>query len=259
MTDKYALNAVVVDRIDYHPSLMRLRVAYKEGVIPDFKPGQFGTLGLPDPDSDNPRPIRRAYSIASANHQKDFVEYFITLVEDGALTPKLFNLKIGDSVWMAPKITGFFTLEGVDPNQNLVLIGTGTGLAPYISMVESLGLGKEGQKTTVVHGVRHCKDLGYVEELNSLSNERDGLFYLPVVSRPEEKDKWNGLCGRVQVCWEKVKSKVDWGTEPTPENTHIYLCGNPQMVIDMTKLLEEEGYRAHSRKEPGQIHVEKYW
>jgi ferredoxin--NADP+ reductase len=254
MTDKNELNARVLKKTMIHDELMVLSVEYLEGEIPEFRPGQFGTLGMPGVD--DPRLIRRAYSIASSSKNLKSVDYFITLVKDGALTPKLFALNVGDKLWMAKKITGHFTLDDVPPKTNLVLIGTGTGLGPFVSMSETFPLGLEDQKTTLIHGVRFERDLGYVEELSAMEKNRPGFFYRPIVSRAQS---WTGMCGRVQNCWNKELFKKDWGFEPSPQNTHIFLCGNPEMVKDMTALLESEGYKQNSRKEPGQIHIEKYW
>lgn len=127
-----ALNAVVT-----------LRVAADGWKLPDFAPGQFAVLGLPgsaprydlaepeDPPPDPQKLIRRAYSIASSSLTREYMEFYVALVTSGTLTPRLFALNIGDCLWLSQKVTGMFTFDQVPEDRNVVMIATGTGLAPY--------------------------------------------------------------------------------------------------------------------------------
>ncbi len=266
------MNAHVVRRMDLAPDLFVLRVAPDGWELPDFKPGQFGVLGMrpdaprcsaSDPEATPPHPeklIRRAYSIASSSLAGVYLDFYIVLVKTGGLTPRLFNLKPGDRIWLAPKITGMFTLDSVPNDVNLALIATGTGLAPYLSMVRTHADNGTWRRVAILHGARQSMDLGYHDELEMLAKYNPKVDYLPIISRPQnELVPWTGNAGYVQDLWKKKILHTTWGFDPTPENTHIYLCGNPGMIDEMMATLEAEGFKEHTNISPGQIHVEKYW
>ncbi len=245
-----SFNAVVIYNQRVNENLFILRVQPVGSLLPDFKPGQFATLGLPS----NKKWIRRAYSIASPVKEKNFLEFYIVKVTDGRLTVQLHAMKPGDSLWLGPKPAGHFTLDPVERDKDLWLIATGTGLGPYMSMIRSIDLGKR-QKTTLIHGVRYSEDLGYFEELKTLSQEREGLTYIPIVSRPSKT--WKGYSGRIPQSWPSLLKESN--SSYSPDSSHIFLCGNPEMIKEMTSLLKKDGFKMHSRKESGQIHTEKYW
>lgn len=255
------LNATVVKKIEITPELYIIRVKPDDGVA-DFHPGQYVALALP---GDAPRPahfppekepqapgklIKRAYSIGSSPVEKGYYEFYIAIVPDGALTSRLVLPKEGERIYVAPKVTGTFTLAGVPESAHLVLISTGTGLAPYMSMVRTPGTWTAGRKITIVHGVRYSKDFAYCEELRELEKQGN-LRYLPIVSRQDPE--WSGHCGHVQKLFERGTLSVD------PSRDHVYLCGNPAMVEDLEKMLVANGFIVHERKTPGNLHLEKYW
>lgn len=266
------LNALVTGIGRVAPGLVILRVAPDGWELPNFKPGQFAVIGLPgaaprcaeaNGEEEAPPPeklLRRSYSIASSSRQKEYLELYVALVRSGALSPRLFALHEGDRVWLSPRVSGLFTLDSVPAHANLVLVATGTGLAPYVSMLRSHLLEEPARRVAVIHGARHSWDLGYRSKLIWMQRCFPHLSYLPVVSRPEaELSPWPGLAGRVQDAWTAGEVARSWGVAPCPEHTHVLLCGNPDMVEEMTALLESEGYRQHSRAAAGQIHAEKYW
>ena len=268
----FSLNAVVSQRIDVAPGLMMLHVAPDAGALPPFEPGQFAVVGLPasaprtplsdpEPPRDGPeRLIRRAYSIASPSLPDHHLELFVTLVRSGELTPRLFALQPGSRLWLGPKITGLFTLAEVPAGQNLVLVATGTGLAPYMSMLRTRLAVGGGRRVAVLVGARHSWDIGYQSELRTMQRLVPEFTFLPIVSRPaEEPTAWGGAVGHVQSLWREGALEVAWGARPTPADTHVFLCGSPAMIEGMQALLAEEGFQVHERARPGQIHVEKYW
>lgn len=240
--------------------------------LPDFTPGQFTVLGLPgsaarcpmsDPDQkkiDSAKLIRRAYSITSASVAKQYLEFYISLVRSGELTPRLFNLNIGDRLWLSGKCAGYFTLDAVPPEKNVILIATGTGLAPYMSMIRSeLTHDSRRGRFAVIHGAYHSWDLGYHGELVMLERMSPGFVYIPVVSNPEDEPvPWSGQTGFVQAVWKEGLVEKAWGARPTPEDTNVFLCGHPAMIESMEKVIKEEGYTEHTRKTAGQYHVERY-
>jgi len=266
------LNAIVTHRIEVASGLIILRVTPDGWELPEWESGQFAVLGLfgsaertmlSDPaskDNDPTKLIRRAYSIASSPDEKSYLEFYVTLVQSGRLTPRLFALKPGARVFLGKKITGMFTLDDVPEGNNLVLIGTGTGLAPYMSMLRNKLECHIELHTVVLLGARHSWDLGYRGELIAMQRYCPTFHYFPVISRPnEEIVKWSGQSGYVQDLWDRGLVEASMGSKPTPENTHVLLCGNPAMIEGMIENLKVEGFAEGTRKEPGQIHAEKYW
>ncbi len=265
-------NAVVSQRTELCPGLMVLRVVPDGWQTPDFEPGQFAVLGLPQsaarcPDSDPEdepadaeKVVARAYSIASSSKTREYLEFYVNLVSSGSLTPRLFHLKIGDRLWLSPKISGMFTLADVPGGANVVMIATGTGLAPYVSMVRTYLTNQDSGRLAIIHGARHSSDLGYRDELASLERVCPTLTYVPLISRPdEEPTPWSGQTGHVQDVWRNGALGETWGFNPKPDSTHVFLCGNPAMIESMEEIIKAEGFTEHTRKSPGQYHVERYW
>ncbi len=264
------MNAKIISKKLIHKNLMILKIRLLEGSMAPFKPGQFGTLGLledlqPITDrSDKPlkqRWIRRSYSIASGQSEINHVEYFITQVKSGLLTHRLFHLREGDILWMAKKAAGFFTLDPIPDQTHLIWIATGTGVAPFVSMLRSHILrDRLDYKVVLLHGVRYKNDLGYETELIEMTTKNKNFFYFPIVSRPDPT--WQAsqkAVGRVQLLWQSKVIEQSLGCQISPQNTHIMLCGNPYMIQDMVAILEKLGFSVHSRRQPGNIHFEKYW
>lgn len=266
------LNAIVSQRIEVTPGLIKLRIIPDGWELPDFTPGQYGLLGLPGAASRHPladaeinppdpeKMILRAYSVTSSSLAKEYLEFYIGLLRSGSLSPRIFSLKPGDKIYITPKLNGMFTLSEVPAKYNVVLAATGTGVAPYMSMIRSeLAMGVR-HRFAVLHGAFHLSELGYHDELTSLASANENFTYLPILSNASgEPVPWRGHEGFVQKLWtDGVLSKV-WGLKPTPENTHVFLCGNPLMINAMIEILEREGFKKHTKKEPGQIHTEVYF
>jgi len=265
-------NAVVSSIVEVSPTMKIFRISPIDWELPDFVSGQFASLAL-SPASPKAEPaeadhegvkqdklIKRVYSIASSSKSKEYIEFYISHVQSGALTPRLFALKIGDKLELGKRMVGMFTLEQVPEHNHIVLIATGTGVAPYISMLRSNILSGSNRKIIVIHGAAHSWDLGYSSELRLLENISDRLHYFPTILEPEkEHGPWSGDTRFVQDMWvdENIITKA-LEEKATPENTHIFLCGNPMMVKAMFENLEVDGFKEHKRKSPGQIHVESW-
>ena len=250
------LNAIVTHRTDLASGLMIIRVRPDGWELPPFRPGQFAVLGLPS----GAEFVRRAYSIASSSLEMEYLEFYIVEVSTGALTPKLFALGVGDRLWLGPKLTGMFTLDQVAPERNVVFIATGTGLAPYMSMLRTRLDAERERRFAVIHGARLAQDLGYRDELFHMARDHGNFLYLPVISRPGEvSPPWPGATGHLQDFWTSGALERAWGFKATPADTDFFLCGNPGMVEAMQAILEEDGFHEHTRKTPGQVHFEKYW
>lgn len=263
------LNCRITQTVQVSPIMKIIKVSPEGWTFPEFLSGQFVALGLP-PDSGRcdaatdehaePKPdklIKRAYSIASASSENS-IEFYITLVHSGQFTPRIFNLNIGDKVFMGKKAVGMFTLDQVDEARNVVLIATGTGVAPYMSMLRSNALKRSG-KIMVIHGAANSWDLGYSSELKLLASMFPNFSYYPTITEPtKEPTGWDGDTRFIQEIWEDNFAESKWGLKPTPENTEFFLCGNPKMVDGMKESLAKDGFKEHKKKDPGQIHAEEF-
>jgi ferredoxin--NADP+ reductase len=267
------LNAVVTLRNQVSPWLMVLQLTPDGWEFPPFLAGQYTTLGMPggaarsplsDRETSPPDPdrlIRRAYSIASSPVNREYLEFYLNLVPQGILSPRLFALNLGDRAWLSPKVVGAFTFEHVPQDADVVLVANGSGLAPYLSMLTTHLELVSQRRVALLHGVRHSWDLGYRSVFLAMQHLRKNFTYLPVVSRPQQEPvPWRGAAGHVQDAF-KTGGALDraWGFHPGPERTHVFLCGSPLMIEAMTALLLAEGFRAGTRALPGTIHAESYW
>lgn len=236
--------------------------------VPDFKAGQFVTLGLHVPSEG--KIIRRAYSIASAPEQKNRFELVIRWVRKpvpGRLTTELFSKKEGDEImWVKP--TGIFTInekmpDGSPDNRRMVLIGGGTGLAPFISYSMHLRAVGSKREIVVLHGASYVDELSYKELLTSLEEEslekgkdKWNFRYRASISRPQEwfNRTWAGQKGRVES-FLRPKAGKDLspleelvGEKVTPENTSFYICGWQGTVDGALDFLIPKGFVTERNK-----------
>ena len=263
-------NAVLSGREEVNAQLQILRVT-SNGSLFDFKPGQFAVLGLfgkeprvPEASYEEPMPdpaklIRRAYSISSASVERHYVEFYFTLITSGQLTPRLFALPYGGKLFLGPKASGLFTLDRIPAGKAVVLIATGTGLAPYISMLRTLLIGETNRRFVVLHGARYSWDLGYRGELESLARIRPNLTYIPSITRPGEDPHFRGRAGRIQALVEAGVIEKHSGVPLDPTQVDVFLCGHPEMISSIKALLTPRGFTPDQGKQAGTIHVEEYW
>ena len=255
-------NATVIAKEKITDNLIIYRV--KPDVdIPDFTPGQYVALGMM-PDAQRPadfppeatpqkegRIIRRTYSIASTPMDKDAFEFYLAIVPDGSLSARICCLEEGDRIYCAPKVTGKFTLDPIPDQANLVMIATGTGVAPFLSMLRTKSTWDKLEKITLIYGIRYTDDIAYLDELDQYQKDFPQFNYLLTVSRADSA--WTGDTGYVQNYITSDKVNLN------PETDHIMLCGNPAMIEDLQKILAEKGFTEHTRKQAGNLHLEKYW
>jgi ferredoxin--NADP+ reductase len=260
----------VIGREEVNPQLVVLRVQPDDGLFA-FTPGQFAVLGLlggeprvpeasaEDHPSEADKLIRRAYSIASSSVERRYVEFYLTLIVSGQLSPRLFALKHGSRLFLGPKASGVFTLDRVPAFKSVILVATGTGLAPYISMLRTMLVNDTHRRFVVLHGARYSWDLGYRGELESLARLRPNFIYIPSITRPDEDPSFRGQAGRVQVLLEQGVIEREANVRLDPAQVDVFLCGNPDMVSAVKTLLEARGFKADHGRELGTIHVEEYW
>ena len=264
-------NATLIARDDLTDILSIVRVRPDSGTVPPFTPGQFLRLGLPRPpmpDGPAVRPAsrpgrvrlsRRAYSIASSPTVTDSAEFFVVRVEAGELTPRLWEIGTGDRLWMDSAAKGEFSLDLAPPGKDLVMISTGTGLAPFLSMLRTYGGQGRWRRFVLINGARYAADLGYRAEMEAFVRADPTVRYVPLATREPEGSAWTGLRGRVQTALAPATYERLVGAPLDPAECHVFLCGNPQMIDDVQQLLETRGFVTDSRTQKGNIHFERYW
>lgn len=222
-----------------------------------FENGQFTMMGLL---ADTGRPLLRAYSMVSTNYDET-LEFFSIKVPDGPLTSKLQHIKPGDRILVSKKPTGTLVVDNLLPGRNLFLFSTGTGLAPFMSIIRDPEVYDRFERVVLVHGCRHVAELAYGERISAeLPNDefigetvRTKLIYYPTVTREPFQNR-----GRINELVQSGQLFCDIGL---PEIDHsadrAMLCGSPQMLASMTELLAASGFKEGSNNDPGEYVVEK--
>ncbi len=208
-----------------------------------FENGQFVMIGL---ENEGGRPLMRAYSIASANWEEQ-LHFFSIKVQDGPLTSRLQHLKPGDKVLVGKKPTGTLLISDLHPGKHLYLLGTGTGLAPWLSIIKDPETYERFDKVILTHGVRFEQDLAYREyfEKGIFEDEilgdivRDKLLYYPAVTREPFRNH-----GRLTALMESGQMQETLGLPPMdPANDRFMICGSPQMLADLRSVLDVRASR----------------
>ncbi|WP_417542329.1 ferredoxin--NADP reductase [Methylophaga thalassica] len=222
-----------------------------------FENGQFVMIGL---EVDN-KPLVRAYSIASPNYDEN-LEFFSIKVPNGPLTSRLQHLKVGDEVLVSKKPTGTLVVHDLKPGKNLYLFSTGTGLAPFLSVIQDIEAYDRFEKIILVHGVRYLSELAYADfiEKELPENEffgelvREKLIYYPTVTREPFRNE-----GRLTDLIISGKLFEDIGLPPLdPAHDRAMICGSPQMLNDTAALLDERGFVVSPRiGVPGDYVIER--
>ena len=250
--DKY-YQARILDRRDLSKDLCILRV--DPGGPFEYRAGQYATLGM---EHDGVR-TERAYSIASSPYE-DALEFFVELVPQGGLTPRLFHLSPGETLLCRRIAKGRFTLDLRSGRTNHLLISTVTGIAPFVSYVRTLYRDwKSGaspmpgdHKLFCLQGASHSFEFGYREELERYAAEVPWFKYVPTVSRPWDNRAWKGETGRVEdVLRKHADSWQLWS-----DTTTAYLCGHPGMIENSRDILERGGWRKDALLEEAYFQVD---
>lgn len=253
-----ARGAFYVERVTYvhhwTDSLFTLRTTRDPGFR--FTSGQFVMLGL----EVEGRPLLRAYSIASA-YYADELEFYSIKVPDGPLTSRLRNIRVGDEILVGKKPTGTLILDGLRPGKTLYMLGTGTGLAPWLSLVRDPEVYERFEKVVVTHTVREVADLNYREFLShDLPNDPDlgemvapKLIYYPSVTREPFEHQ-----GRITDLIESGQLFRDIGLpELDPSRDRLMLCGGPSVLADLKAQLLARGFEEGSVATPGDFVLER--
>lgn len=238
------------------PSLFTLRTSRDPGFR--FSAGQFARLGVRKASGCI---VWRAYSMVSAPHD-DFLDFFSIVVPDGEFTSELSRLQVGDELLVDKQSFGFLTLDRFPDGRDLWLLGTGTGIAPFLSILQDFEAWQRFERIILVYSARTASELAYQQLIHELP-ARDyleglgsKLTYLPVVTREQVP---GALHGRITTLIENGELERAADLQLTPEHSRIMLCGNPQMIEDTRTLLKTRDLNLALTRKPGQVAVENYW
>jgi ferredoxin--NADP+ reductase len=252
--DRYTTERITAIR-RWTPHLFSFRTTRDAGFR--FVPGQFVRLGVAKDEG----VVWRAYSMVSAPSD-DYLEFYSIVVPDGEFTSRLVQLAVGDGILVEKINYGFLTTDRFEGGRDLWLLATGTGLAPYLSILRDPGTWTSYERIALVHSVRHAADLAYRDEISRLGDHPlNGdvthlLHYVPVVTRERVE---GALHARIPALIESGELERAVGYPLDPERSRIMLCGNPQMVADGRKLLNRLGYKLSRRAAPAHLVVENMW
>ncbi len=221
-----------------------------------FKTGQFVMIGL----MLNGKPLMRAYSIVSA-HYEEHLEFYSIKVQNGPLTSRLQHLKVGDTLMVSRKPTGSLIMDNLKPGKRLYLLSTGTGLAPFMSVIRDPEFYDAYEKIILTHGVRIVSELGYHDYISQdlPQNEyfgeqvREKLIYYPTVTREPFHHQ-----GRLTDLMRSGELYQELGLpDLNPAEDRVMICGSPAMLKDLVSILEEKGFVEGTSNSPGDYVIER--
>jgi ferredoxin--NADP+ reductase len=243
MSEKFHAGRVIENR-HWTDTLFSLRV---EGPRPEFEAGQFVRIGI------EPTLVR---PFSFVNPPSDPVlEFYGVIVPQGPLSPRLARLGKGDVLQVASNPAGFLVLSEVPDAETLWLVSTGTGIAPFLSILKTDTPWRRFRNVVLVHAVRHADELAYKDLIGTILHNRPALRYVTFVSREAAP---GSLAGRIPAAVRDGRLEAAAGLA-LDLRSHVMLCGNPQMLKDATAALAERGMRKHRRRSPGHIAVESFW
>ena len=221
-----------------------------------FENGQFVMVGL----MVEGKPLMRAYSVASANWE-EHLEFFSIKVQDGPLTSRLQHLKAGDEVLVSKKPTGTLLIDYLLPGKRLYMLSTGTGVAPFLSVIRDPETYEKFEQVILIHGVREVKELAYHDYITQELPQHEllgemvsrQLKYYPTVTREAFKHQ-----GRVTTIIENGQLARDLGLPAlNPAEDRVMICGSPEMLRDLKHMMEERGFNEGNTTKPGDFVIER--
>ncbi len=240
-------------RIDWTQDIFSLRVT---GAAVHFEAGQYIKLALLNEEGEL---VARPYSIVNAPlNSSDMLEFLIVAHPEGLLSPHLQNLKEGDNIYVGGKAYGDLVFRNIPKStRNLWLLSTGTGVGPFLSLLDDINFRPSSENIVLVHAVRHERDLVYRYLIDHLIQQYEGrLIYVPVVSREDAED---ALKGRIPQLLSSQVLQQHSGVELGAKDSFAMLCGNPGMIKDTIDVLTSMGLQKHRRATGGHILYERYW
>ena len=243
------LEAEVVENRHWTDALFSLRVT---GAPLSFEAGQFVRIAL---DIEGER-VARAFSMVNAPGEP-LLEFYGIVVPQGPLSPRLARLEPGNRLFVASNPAGFLVLSELPAAETLWLMATGTGIAPFVSMLRADTPWQRFENVVLVHAVRHAQELVYRDDVERARVKHGSRFrYVPIVSR---EDAGHALRGRIPALLRDARLEGAAGVKLALADSQVMLCGNPDMLRDTTAALAERGLRKNRRRTPGQISTESFW
>ncbi len=222
-----------------------------------FSNGHFTMIGLRKEDG---KPLLRAYSIASANYE-EHLEFLSIKVQDGPLTSKLQHIQVGDTIIVGRKPTGTLLIDYLLPAKRLYLLSTGTGVAPFLSIIRDPETYERFEQVVLIHGTRQVEELAYHDYITEHLPKHEflgeliagKLLYYPTVTREEFRNQ-----GRVTTLLENGKIAADLGLPPlNPAEDRVMICGSPEMLRDLKAMMEARGFNEGNTTKPGDYVIER--
>ena len=238
----------------WNDSLFSIKTTRDDGLR--FRNGEFAMIGIVV----DGRPLLRAYSIASPNYE-EHLEFLSIKVEDGPLTSRLQHIQVGDTIIVGKKPTGTLLIDYLLPAKRLYLLATGTGLAPFLSVIRDPETYEKFEQVVLVHGVREVKELAYRELLETQLKQDEFLgemvqqqfLYYPTVTREPFVHQ-----GRIPHIIENGQLAKDLGLPSlNPAEDRVMICGSPEMLRDLKALCEKRGFDEGNTTRPGQFVIER--
>ncbi|MCG6936578.1 MAG: ferredoxin--NADP reductase [Gammaproteobacteria bacterium] len=242
------LTGKVTEKIQWNDRLFSLRI---QSAFKDFVPGQFVRVAL---DIEGER-VARPYSLVN-NPDDDTLEIFFNIVLEGPLSPRLAALEAGDEVFLSEKATGFLIINEVPECRHLWLLATGTGVGPFLSILNSQQAWLRFEKIVLAYSVRDLSELSYRQQISAIEKQHgDQFLFVPFITREEVAGAINK---RIPESLEEGSFEQRTGININENDSHVMMCGNSAMISSVTECLEKRGLRKHRRREPGHITIEKY-
>ncbi len=243
------LSASVIENTKWADNLFTIKLSVE---LKPFKAGQFIRLQLKVGDEY----ITKPYSLVNTPNEK-YAEVLYNTVTDGVMSNALSKLRAGDLIEISQPAVGFFVIEEVPDSKDLWMMATGTGLGPYLSILQSPDVWERFEKIILVHAVSYENNLAYQGLIQQLSDEHVGqLHYLPVVSREKVS---TALQGRIPDLITNGELETKAGVIISTQDSQVMLCGNQHMIADVRAVLVSRGLQKHLRRKPGHITTEQYF
>ena len=216
-----------------------------------YEAGQFVRVGLPDGDT----VLARPYSLVNTP-QESHLEVYFNIVEEGPLSPRLFDLKSGDDVLVSDNPSGFLTISEIPQCNHLWMIATGTGIGPFLAILKSEAAWEKFKKIMLCYSVSYAHELAYQDTIGQIAETHGDQFcYLPIVTR----EKRAGCLGkRVPAVMQDGSLEQKAGVLINAENSHVMMCGSSDMITDVSAELVSREMKKHRRRDPGHFTTEKY-
>lgn len=243
------LAAQVIENKQWAENLFSVTLAVE---LQPFKAGQFVRVQL----MIDGEAMAKPYSLVNPPSQ-DSAEVFYNIVPDGPMSNGLAALKTGDTIEVSQPAVGFFVLDEIPETKHLWMFATGTGLGPYLSILQESEAWQRFDKLVLVHAVSYADNLAYQTLIEGFGQHQPSQFsYVPIVSR---EVRAGALQGRIPALIADGQLETAAGLTIDPQTTHVMLCGNQNMIADARSVLADKGLKKHLRRKPGHITTEQYF